>query len=46
MGEQVIIEFVADTTKLEEAYNKLIDQISQSSILNKDQAATFQKVNA
>ncbi len=46
MAEQVIIEFVADTAKLEEAYNKVNEQVIASTGLNKDSAAAFQKANA
>ena len=45
MSEQVIIEFIGDTSKLEEAYNKVSDQVTQSGILNKGNAAAFQKNN-
>jgi hypothetical protein len=46
MAEQVIIEFVADTSRLEEAYSKVNTQISDNSLLNKDSATAFQKANA
>ena len=46
MAEQVIIEFVGDSSKLEEAYNKVNDHINQSANLNKDAAAAFQKANS
>ncbi len=39
MADQVIIEFIGDTTNLEEAYNKLNAKIENSSGLNKESAA-------
>ena len=45
MAEQVIIEFIADTSKLEEAYNKLSAQAATGADINKDSAAAFQKAN-
>ena len=36
MADQVIIEFIGDTSKLEEAYGKLNEQVSTSSNLNKE----------
>ena len=45
MAEQVIIEFVGDSTKLEEAYNKINEQVAASGSLNKENAAAFQKAN-
>jgi hypothetical protein len=36
LAEQVIIEFVGDSTKLEEAYNKINEQVAASGSLNKE----------
>ena len=46
MAEQIIIEFIADTSRFEEAYNKVTTQISEANGLNKDGVSAFQKVNA
>jgi len=46
MPEQVIIEFIADTTKLEEAYSRVSNQVTDSANLNKDSFASFQKANS
>ena len=46
MAEQVTIEFVGDASKLEEAYNKVNEQVSQSAGLNREAAAAFQKAIA
>ena len=46
MSEQVIIEFIADTSKFEEAYNKVAAQINDTNSLNKDGVTAFQKANA
>ena len=46
MAEQVIIEFIADTSKFEEAYNKISSQVSDTSNLKKDSVTAFQKANA
>ena len=35
MADQVIIEFVGDTSKLKEAYNKLHEQVTSTGNLNK-----------
>jgi len=45
MADQVIIEFVGDTSNLEAAYNKVADQVTQTAGLNKESAAAFQKAN-
>jgi hypothetical protein len=41
MADQIIIEFVGDTTKLEEAYSKLHEQVAVAGNLNKESAAAF-----
>ena len=46
LAEQVIIEFVGDTTNLEEAYNKLEEQVSSAGNLNEENATGFKKANA
>ena len=44
MAKQVIIEFIGDTAKPEDAYNKLNSQITDSANLNKESAAHFKKL--
>ena len=46
MADQVIIEFVGDTSSIEEAYNKLNEKIENSFGLNKESAAALQKFNS
>ncbi len=45
MAEQVLIEFIGDTTKLEQAYNELNQLVQNFSKLNKQSLADFQKAN-
>jgi hypothetical protein len=45
MAEQVIIEFIGDTSKLEEAYGKLQERVAESSGIIRIMPLLFLKAN-